>query len=270
MPGKTTWHRSAARADVDVVVELVGGSDGPALACARTTFAAGKGLVTANKAMIAHHGMELAAQAEAARVALRFEAAVAGRHPGDQGTARGRRGQRDQAGLRHPQRHLQLHPLDHGRQRPLVSPKCSPKPRPRATPRPIRLSTSKAPTPRTSSRSSRRSAFGSRIDFASVEASGISRILAADIAQADALGYVIRLIGMAGEDDAGGTRRLFQRVQPHLVPFDIRSPMSTARPTRWWSKAIFPAACCSRARARATARPPARWSPTSSTSRVRR
>jgi len=69
------------RADVDVVVELVGGSDGSALACARTTIEAGKALVTANKAMIAHHGLELAAKAEAAKVALKFEAAVAGGIP---------------------------------------------------------------------------------------------------------------------------------------------------------------------------------------------
>src|SRR6187551_3914948 len=42
----------------DVVVELVGGSDGPALTLARNTLAAGKSFVTANKAMIAHHGLE--------------------------------------------------------------------------------------------------------------------------------------------------------------------------------------------------------------------
>ncbi len=54
----------AAREDVDVVVELVGGSDGPALTLARNALRHGKGLVTANKAMIAHHGMELAALAE--------------------------------------------------------------------------------------------------------------------------------------------------------------------------------------------------------------
>ena len=63
-------------------------------------------------------------------------------------------------------------------------------------------------------------AFGTRIDFASIDTAGISRILAADIAQADALGYVIRLIGMAETDSSDGTNRLFQRVQPHLVPFD--------------------------------------------------
>ena len=50
----------AQRQDVDVVVELVGGSDGPALTLARSAFDAGKGLVTANKAMVAHHGLELA------------------------------------------------------------------------------------------------------------------------------------------------------------------------------------------------------------------
>ena len=51
----------ADRDDVDVVVELVGGSDGPALALARATLRAGKGFVTANKALMAHHGAELAA-----------------------------------------------------------------------------------------------------------------------------------------------------------------------------------------------------------------
>jgi homoserine dehydrogenase len=54
----------AGAAIVDVVVELVGGSDGPALALARRTLGRGKHLVTANKAMIAHHGMELAEAAE--------------------------------------------------------------------------------------------------------------------------------------------------------------------------------------------------------------
>jgi homoserine dehydrogenase len=64
-------------------------------------------------------------------------------------------------------------------------------------------------------------AFGTAIDFQSVIATGIRRVLAADIAQADALGYYIRLIGMAETDvDADGNRRLFQRVHPHLVHRD--------------------------------------------------
>jgi hypothetical protein len=80
---------------------------------------------------------------------------------------------------------------------------------------------------------------------------GIRRIVAADIAQADVLGYYIRLIGMADtEVDAAGKRRLFQRVQPTWSTATIRWPMSMARPMPWWPKAISWAACCSRAPAR--------------------
>ena len=53
----------ATDADIDVVVELVGGSDGPALTLARRALSNGRALVTANKAMVAHHGAELAALA---------------------------------------------------------------------------------------------------------------------------------------------------------------------------------------------------------------
>ncbi|MEO5867815.1 MAG: homoserine dehydrogenase, partial [Sphingomonas sp.] len=71
----------AQHPDADVVVELIGGADGPALTLARATLAAGRSFVTANKAMLAHHGLELARAAEAANVALKFEAAVAGGVP---------------------------------------------------------------------------------------------------------------------------------------------------------------------------------------------
>ncbi len=71
----------AARDDVDVFVELMGGSDGPAKAATEAALKAGKHVVTANKAMLAHHGQPLAELAEANRCALRFEAAVAGGIP---------------------------------------------------------------------------------------------------------------------------------------------------------------------------------------------
>ncbi|MGY6549403.1 MAG: homoserine dehydrogenase [Roseinatronobacter sp.] len=71
----------ARRADVDLVVELMGGENGPAKALTETAIAAGKHVVTANKAMLAIHGQQLAEAAEAAGVALRFEAAVAGGIP---------------------------------------------------------------------------------------------------------------------------------------------------------------------------------------------
>lgn len=66
---------------VNVVVELIGGSDGPALALAREALGRGIGFVTANKALIATHGKELAALAEEKGAALKFEAAVAGGIP---------------------------------------------------------------------------------------------------------------------------------------------------------------------------------------------
>ncbi|MBL4750379.1 MAG: homoserine dehydrogenase [Amylibacter sp.] len=71
----------AKRGDVDVVLELIGGDSGPAKAAVEAAITAGKHVVTANKAMLALHGQELALQAEAAGVNLRFEAAVAGAIP---------------------------------------------------------------------------------------------------------------------------------------------------------------------------------------------
>ena len=71
----------AARPDVDVVVELMGGSDGPAKAATEAALKAGKDVVTANKAMLAVHGQTLAELAESRSCALRYEAAVAGGIP---------------------------------------------------------------------------------------------------------------------------------------------------------------------------------------------
>lgn len=203
------------REDVDVVVELVGGADGPALSCARTTIEAGKALVTANKAMIAHHGLELAGKAETAKVPLKFEAAVAGGIPVIKGLREG-------AAANHIKRvygilngtcnYILSTMEDSGRDFAEVLREAQDKGYAEADPAfdiegidaAHKLSILAA------------IAFGSQVDFAGVETSGITRLRAADIAQADALGYVIRLIGMA--ETEGG--QLFQRVQPHLVPFD--------------------------------------------------
>lgn len=65
----------------DIFVELIGGSDGPAKAAVEAALNAGKPVVTANKALIAEHGAELAALAEARGVPLLFEAAVMGGVP---------------------------------------------------------------------------------------------------------------------------------------------------------------------------------------------
>jgi homoserine dehydrogenase len=71
----------AASPDNDIFVELIGGSDGPAKAAVEAALNAGKPVVTANKALIAEHGAELAALAESKGVPLLFEAAVMGGTP---------------------------------------------------------------------------------------------------------------------------------------------------------------------------------------------
>ncbi|MFC4257028.1 homoserine dehydrogenase [Altererythrobacter xixiisoli] len=204
----------AARDDVDVVVELVGGSDGSALTLARRALGNGRGLVTANKAMMAHHGMELAAAAEEARVALKFEAAVAGGIPVIKGLREGAAANavlRIYGILNGTCNYILSTMEDTGRDFGDVLKEAQALGYAEADPtfdiegvdaaHKLALLASIA--------------FDSRVDFSAMEVEGISRIRAADIAQAAALGYVIRLIGLADCD--GG---LFQRVQPCLVPRD--------------------------------------------------
>ncbi|HUC69079.1 MAG TPA: homoserine dehydrogenase [Stellaceae bacterium] len=67
--------------EIDAVVEVIGGSEGIARDVVAGAIAAGKHVVSANKALLAHHGTALSRAAEAAGVALHFEAAVAGGIP---------------------------------------------------------------------------------------------------------------------------------------------------------------------------------------------
>ena len=66
---------------IDVFVELIGGEDGPAKASVEAALRAGRHVVTANKALLARHGVALAKIAEEKGVLLNFEAAVAGGIP---------------------------------------------------------------------------------------------------------------------------------------------------------------------------------------------
>lgn len=221
----------AERPDVDVVVELVGGADGPALALARRALAAGKGLVTANKAMIANHGMELAELAEARGTPLKFEAAVAGGVPVIKGLREGAAANAIGRihGILNGTCNYILSTMERtGRDFADVLAEAQALGYAEADPSfdiegvdaAHKLAILAA------------IAFGSRLDFGAMHIAGIDRIRAADIAQAAALGYVIRLIGVAETEgvDAEGTetegadsatvdsRRLHQRVQPCLVP----------------------------------------------------
>ena len=74
-------RKLAVSPDIDVMVELIGGADGIAKQIAEAALGAGKSLVTANKALIAKHGVALAKLAEQKGVALQFEASVAGGIP---------------------------------------------------------------------------------------------------------------------------------------------------------------------------------------------
>ena len=71
----------AVRDDVDVIVEMVGGSEGLAKELVEAALKKKKHVITANKALLAHHGFELAQSAEDNGVILAYEAAVAGSIP---------------------------------------------------------------------------------------------------------------------------------------------------------------------------------------------
>lgn len=101
VPGSVTWtenaeevlHAAAADGGPDVVVELAGGLD-PAGNWVRTALGAGKSVVTANKKLIAYHGLELEAQAAANGLHLLYGAAVAGGIPVIPGLEHGLAGDR--------------------------------------------------------------------------------------------------------------------------------------------------------------------------------
>jgi homoserine dehydrogenase len=82
---KMEWHNDpvalAKSEGIDVFIELIGGDTGPAKDAVEAALKSGKHVVTANKALLAHHGVELAKLAESAGVSLNYEAAVAGGIP---------------------------------------------------------------------------------------------------------------------------------------------------------------------------------------------
>ena len=95
---------------IDCFVELMGGSGEPALSAIEAALRSGKSVVTANKALIAKHGLRLAEARREARRRAEFRGGGRRCDPDRQDPARGACGHRHQSRLRHPQRHLQLHP----------------------------------------------------------------------------------------------------------------------------------------------------------------
>ena len=206
--------RLATREDVDVVVELVGGADGPALTLARATLGAGKPFVSANKAMLAHHGLELARLSDARQAPMKFEAAVAGGIPVIKGLREGtaaNRLARVYGILNGTCNYILTRMAAEGLDFAPVLADAQAQGFAEADPsfdidgidaaHKLSILASLA--------------FGTRPDFAHVRVEGIRAVTLADIEEARALLHEIRLVGRA-ELVAG---ELSQQVTPALVPF---------------------------------------------------
>jgi len=205
----------AARRDIDLFIEVMGGHDGPALAATEAAIAAGHDVVTANKALLAHHGQALALAAEARGSAIRFEAAVAGGIPVIKALTEGLAGNRmrrvmgvmngtcnyiltrmESAGLPYAEvfeearalGYLEADPeldvggIDAGHKLSLLA----------------------------------AIAFGMQVSFHAVELQGIGAVSIDDIRLAADMGYRIKLLGVAQMTGRG----LEQRMTPCLVPAD--------------------------------------------------
>jgi homoserine dehydrogenase len=205
----------AKRDDVDVFVEVMGGHDGPARAATEAAIAAGKDVVTANKALLAHHGQALALAAEAKGGVIRFEAAVAGGIPVIKALTEGLAGNRirrvmgvmngtcnyiltrmqsaglpyetvfeeaRQLGYLEADPNLDVEGIDAGHKLSLLS----------------------------------AIAFSTQVSFGAVELEGIGNVSIDDIRLAEDMGYRIKLLGVAQMTGRG----LEQRMTPCLVPAD--------------------------------------------------
>ena len=212
-----TWENDAvalaSREDVDIFVELIGGIDGVAKAAVEAAIDAGKDVVSANKAMLAVHGQELAEKAEAAGVALRYEAAVAGGIPVVKSLTEGLAGndikrivgvmngscnyiltRMESAGLSYAEVFAEADALGYLEADPQLDVGGIDAAHKLAILSAI--------------------AFGSRVSFDSIELEGIERVSIDDIRHADDMGYKIKLLGVAQKTGRG----LEQRMMPCLVP----------------------------------------------------
>ncbi|MGH1426218.1 MAG: homoserine dehydrogenase [Pseudooceanicola sp.] len=203
----------ATRDDVDVFVELIGGSDGPAKAATEAALKAGKDVVTANKAMLAENGQALAELAENAGRQIRYEAAVAGGIPVIKTLSEGLAGnditrvmgvmngtcnyiltrmqsaglpydevfeEANQLGYLEADPNLDVGGIDAGHKLAILA----------------------------------SIAFGTKVAFDAMELEGIGRITIEDIHQAADMGYRIKLLGVSRMTGRG----LEQRMSPCLVP----------------------------------------------------
>ncbi len=203
----------AQREDVDVFVELMGGSDGPAKAATEAALASGKDVVTANKALLAHHGQSLAVAAETNNAVLRFEAAVAGGIPVMKALTEGLAGNgitRVVGVMNGTCNYILTRMEATGQGYNALFDECARLGYLEADPQldvggidaghKLSLLASVA--------------FGTQVNFDAVELEGIERITNEDIAHAADMGYKIKLLGVTQMTGRG----LEQRMTPCLVP----------------------------------------------------
>jgi len=198
---------------IDVVVELIGGSGGIARELVEGSLAARKHVVTANKALLAHHGTALARAAEAAGVTLAYEAAVAGGIPIIKALREGlaaNRVERIYGILNGTCNYILTTMRKSGREFADVLADAQKLGYAEADPsfdvdgidaaHKLAILTSVA--------------FGCEVNFAGVHVEGIRNVSAMDIAYAEELGYRIKLLGIARPTDHG----IEQRVHACMVP----------------------------------------------------
>ena len=197
----------------DLFVELMGGAGGMAEASVKAAIGAGKHVVTANKALLAASGVELARLAEDKGVSLNFEAAVAGGIPVIKTLREALAGNTVSRvyGILNGTCNYILTRME---QESLSFAECLAAAQ--------KLGYAEAdPTFDVGGFDSAHKlalltaiAFGSEIDVDSIYVEGISTISPADIEAADELGYRIKLLGVASRTDSG----IEQRVHPAMVP----------------------------------------------------
>jgi homoserine dehydrogenase len=202
----------AAKADIDVFVELIGGADGVAFAATRAALSRGLPVVTANKAMLAAHGVELAGLAEAHGASLAYEAAVAGGVPVIKTLREALAGNRVErvSGILNGTCNYILSRMETER---LPFDVCLKEAQ--------RLGYAEAdPTFDIGGFDTAHKlsllaslAFGARVDSGAVSVEGIENISLADLTAADELGFRIKLLGVAARTDHG----FEQRVHPTMV-----------------------------------------------------
>ncbi len=202
----------ARRPGIDAVVELIGGSDGIAKELVEGTLAAGRHVVTANKALLAHHGTALARLAEGNGVSLGYEAAVAGGIPIVKALREGLAGnavERIYGILNGTSNYILTTMRESGREFDDVLAEAQALGYAEADPgldidgvdtaHKLAILTALA--------------FGTEVDFDAIHIEGIRGVTADDIRFAEELGYRVKLLGIARRTAHG----VEQRVHPCLV-----------------------------------------------------